>query len=49
MSNYYDILGINKNATEKEIKSSYKKLALKWHPDKYLDNNGLEILSRELK
>lgn len=30
---YYKILGINKNATEKEIKSAYRKLARKYHPD----------------
>ena len=37
-SKYYDILGINKNASEEEIKKSYKKLAVKWHPDKNPDN-----------
>lgn len=31
---YYDILGINHTATENEIKASYRKLAMKFHPDR---------------
>ena len=34
MKNYYDILGITKTATEEEIKSAFRKLAHKYHPDK---------------
>lgn len=34
VSTYYDILGIKKTATQAEIKQSFRKLALRYHPDK---------------
>lgn len=33
-TNYYDTLGVSKNATQDEIKTAYRRLALKYHPDK---------------
>ena len=35
---YYQILNVKPEATQEEIRKSYKKLAIKWHPDKNPDN-----------
>jgi molecular chaperone DnaJ len=37
-TDYYDILGVSKNASNDEIKKAYRKQALEWHPDRHKDN-----------
>ena len=46
---YYDVLGINRDASEEEIKKSYRKLAMKFHPDRNPDNPKAEEQFKEAK
>lgn len=46
---YYDILGVSKSASKDEIRKAYKKLSLKFHPDRNADNKDAERQFKEVQ
>ena len=46
---YYEVLGLDKSASEDDIKQAYRKAALKWHPDRWVSGTDEEKKTAEEK
>src|SRR5213083_3147903 len=46
---YYEVLGVNRDASEEDIRKSYRKLAMKFHPDRNPDRKDTEEKFKEAK
>ncbi|MFH1558464.1 MAG: DnaJ domain-containing protein, partial [Pseudomonadota bacterium] len=45
---YYDVLGCERGADETVLKASYRKLAMKWHPDRNQGDGDAEVRFKEV-
>jgi len=46
---YYNILGVDKNASDEDIKKAFRKLSLKWHPDRHVNDSEADKKAAEEK
>ena len=46
---YYEVLGVDKGASERDIKKAYKRLAMKYHPDRTQGDKAMEEKFKEIQ